>query len=146
MEEVDLDPGEIVQIGIEEKDGLGPNVNFKEEEDDSPVGENFKEESLTRAPLLEDPVYRANLKTRIRTDVIIDHQRGHFVAECPDNNKRQTQKTSEGKKFEDYTYAYGGADEPQLATATTMPQAYEEALTAMRQSLKNQDPLHGLNM
>ena len=68
------------------------------------------------------------------------------MAECPDNNKRQTQKTSEGKKFEDYTYAYGGADEPQLATATMMPQAYEEALTAMRQSLKNQDPLHGLNM
>ena len=74
------------------------------------------------------------------------HQRGHFAAECPDNNKRQTQKTPEGKKFEDYTYAYGGADEPQLATATVMPQAYEEALTAMRQSLKNQDPLHGLNM
>ena len=68
------------------------------------------------------------------------------MAECPDNNKRQTQKTPEGKKFEDHTYAYGGADEPQLATATTMPQAYEEALTAMRQSLKNQDPLHGLNM
>ena len=74
------------------------------------------------------------------------HQRGHFAAECPDNNKRQTQKTPEGKKFEDYTYAYGGADEPQLATATAMPQAYEEALTAMRQSLKNQDPLHSLNM
>ena len=74
------------------------------------------------------------------------HQRGHFAAECPDNNKRQTEKTPEGKKFEDYTYAYGGADEPQLATATVMPQAYEEALTAMRQSLKNQDPLHGLNM
>ena len=68
------------------------------------------------------------------------------MAECPDNSKRQTQKTSEGKKFKDYTYAYGGTDESQLATATAMPQAYEEALTAMRQSLKNQDPLHGLNM
>ena len=70
MEEVDLDPGEIVQIGIEEKDGLGQKANFEEEED-SPVGENSKEESLTKAPLLEDPVYRANPKTRIRTDVII---------------------------------------------------------------------------
>ena len=30
--------------------------------------------------------------------------------------------------------------------ATALPQAYEEALSAMRQSLKNQDPLHGLNM
>ena len=55
-------------------------------------------------------------------------------------------KSSEGKKFEDYTYAYSGAEEPQLATATAIPQAYEDALAAMRQSLKNQDPLHGLNM
>ena len=30
--------------------------------------------------------------------------------------------------------------------ATALPQAYEEALSAMQQSLKNQDPLHGLNM
>ena len=30
--------------------------------------------------------------------------------------------------------------------ATAIPQAYEDALAAMRQSLKNQDPLHGLNM
>ena len=43
-------------------------------------------------------------------------------------------------------YAYGGAEEPQLATATAMPQAYEEALSAMHQSLKSPDPLHGLNM
>ena len=55
-------------------------------------------------------------------------------------------KYKEGEKFEDYTYAYGAAGEPQLATTTTVPQAYEEALTAMQQSLKSQDPLHGLNM
>ena len=30
--------------------------------------------------------------------------------------------------------------------ATALPQAYEEALSAMQQSLKNQDPLHGLSM
>ena len=48
--------------------------------------------------------------------------------------------------FEDYTYAYGGAEEPQLATATALPQAYEDALAVMRQTLKNQDSLHGLNM
>ena len=70
MEEVDLDPGEVIQIGIEEKDGLGQKANFEEEED-SPIGEDFREESLTRAPLLEDPVYQANPKTRIRTDVTI---------------------------------------------------------------------------
>ena len=74
------------------------------------------------------------------------HQQGHFAAECPGKDKSQSQKSSEGKKFEDYTYAYGGAEEPQLATTTALPQAYEEALTAMWQSLKNQDPLHGLNM
>ena len=74
------------------------------------------------------------------------HQWGHFAAECPEKNKGQSQKSSEGKKFEDYTYAYGGAEEPQLAMATALPQAYEEALSAMQQSLKNQDPLHGLNM
>ena len=28
-------------------------------------------------------------------------------------------------------YAYGGAEEPQLATAMAMPQAHEEALSAM---------------
>ena len=55
-------------------------------------------------------------------------------------------KSSEGKEFEDYTYAYSGAEEPQLAMATAIPQAYEDALAATRQSLKNQDPLHGLNM
>ena len=66
--------------------------------------------------------------------------------ECPEKNKDQTLKPSEGKKLEDYTYAYSGAEEPQLATATAIPQAYEDALAVMRQSLKNHDPLHGLNM
>ena len=65
------------------------------------------------------------------------------MTECPKKNKGQPQKSSERKKFEDYTYAYGGAEESKLATATALPQAYEEALTAMWQSLKNQDPLHG---
>ena len=74
------------------------------------------------------------------------HQRGHFAADCPERNKTQPSKSSEGKKFEDYAYAYGGAEEPQLAMATAMPKAYKEALSAMRQSLKSQDPLHGLNM
>ena len=74
------------------------------------------------------------------------HQPGHFTADCPEKSKGSSQKPTEGKKFEDYTYAYGGAEEPQLATATALPQAYEDALAAMRQSLKNQDPLHGLNM
>ena len=32
------------------------------------------------------------------------------------------------RNLKDYTYAYGGAEEPQLAMATALPQAYEEAL------------------
>ena len=59
------------------------------------------------------------------------HQPGHFTAECPEKSKNSSQKPTEGKKFEDYTYAYEGAEEPQLATATALPQAYEDALAAM---------------
>ena len=40
------------------------------------------------------------------------HQPEHFAAECPEKNKEQAQKPSEGKKFEDYTFAYSGAEEP----------------------------------
>ena len=72
--------------------------------------------------------------------------KGTLRSRLPEKNKAQPPKSSEGKRFEDYMYAYGGAEEPQLATATAMPQAYEEALSAMCQSLKNLDPLHGLNM
>ena len=74
------------------------------------------------------------------------HQPGHFAAECLEKNKGQSQKPSEGKKFEDYTYVYSGAVEPQLATATAIPQAYEEAFVTIKNSLKHTDPLHGLNM
>ena len=66
--------------------------------------------------------------------------------ECPEKNKGQTLKSSEGKKFEDYTYAYSSVEESQLATAMAIPQAYEDALAVMRQLLKNHNPLHGLNM
>ena len=56
---------------------------------------------------------------------------GHFAAEYPKKNKGQSQKSSEGKKFEDCIYTYGGEKEPKLAMATALPQAYEEALSAM---------------
>ena len=64
----------------------------------------------------------------------------------PREKQGQSQKPSEGKKFEDYTYAYSGVEESQLATATAIPQAYEEAFMAIKNSLKHTDPLHGLNM
>ena len=59
------------------------------------------------------------------------HQPGHFAADCPEKSKNSSQKPTEGKKFEDYTYAYGDAEESQLATATALPQAYKDTLAAM---------------
>ena len=117
----------------------------KEEEEDFPIEEDPKEGSLTKVHHKEAQVSsKAEDKDKDRCHHC--HQGGHFATECPEKNKGQPQKSSEGKKFEDYTYAYGGAEDPQLFMATALPQAYEEALTAMQQSLKNQDPLHGLNM
>ena len=78
----------------------------KEEEEDFPIEEDPKEGSSIKVP----------------------PQGGLSILQSP-------KKSSEGKKFEDYTYAYGGAEKPQLATATALPQAYEEALTVMWQSL-----------
>ena len=130
---------------IEVRDGPDLEVDLEVEEVDSPVKEGSREESLTKALPPKDPEYLAKLKIKTKIDAIIVI-RGHFAVECPEKNKGQTSKSSEGKKFKDYTYAYSGAEEPQLATATAIPQAYEDALAVMRQSLKNQDPLHGLNM
>ena len=100
---------------------------------------------MTKVPLQKDSKYPAKLKTKTKTAVTIATSEDTLQPNAP-RKISQSQKSSEGKKFEDYTYAYGGAEEPQLATATALPQAYEEALSAMQQSLKNQDPLHGLNM
>ena len=120
---------------------------FRGRRGDSPIEEDSREGNLTKAPLPRDPVYPAKLKTKDKDRCYHCHQRGHFSTNCPERNKTQPQKSSEGKKFEDYTYAYGGAEDPQLAMDTAfLPQTYEEALSTMRQSLKNQDPLHGLNM
>ena len=104
-------------------------------------GRKFDKSSTTKRPRVSS---KARDKDKDRCYHC--HQWGHFTANCPERNKTQPPKSSEGKKFEDNTYAYGGAEEPQLATATAMPQAYKEALYAMWQSLKSQDPLHGLNM
>ena len=142
---MDLGQEEVTLAVTVVKDGPGREVGSEEEEEDSPVEEDSREENLTKAPPPRGPEYLVNLKTKTKIDAIIAISED-TAAECPEKNKGQSQKSSEGKKFEDYTYAYGGAEEPQLAMATAFPQAYEEALSAMRQSLKNQDPLHGLNM
>ena len=106
----------------------------------------FRRRKFDKSPTTKRPQVSSKAEDKDKDRCYHCHQRGHFAAKCPEKNKSQSQKSSGGKKFEDYTYAYGGAEEPQLATATALPQAYEEALTAMQQSLKNQDPLHGFNM
>ena len=106
----------------------------------------FQGRKFDKSPTTKRPRVSSKAEDKNKDQCYHCHQRGHFAAECPERNKTQPQKSSEGKKFEDYTYAYGGAEEPQLAMATALPQAYEETLSAMQQSLKNQDPLHGLNM
>ena len=106
----------------------------------------FQGRKFDKSPTTKRPQVAGKAEDKDKDRCYHCHQRGHFAAECPEKSKDQAPKPPEGKKFEDYTYAYGGAEEPQLATATALPQAYEDALTAMRQSLKNQDPLHSLNM
>ena len=106
----------------------------------------FQGRKFDKSPTAKRPHVSSKAEDKDKDRCYHCHQRGHFAANYPERNKTQSQKSSEGKKFEDYTYAYGGAEEPQLATAMALPQAYEEALSTMRQSLKNQDPLHGLNM
>ena len=106
----------------------------------------FQGRKFDKSPTTKRPCVSSKAEDKDKDRCYHCHQRGHFVAECPKRNKGQSQKSPEGKKFEDYTYAYGGAEEPQLAMATALPQAYEDALSAMRQFLKTQDPLHGLNM
>ena len=101
---------------------------------------------LDKSRTTRRPKYPAKLKTKTKTDVTIAISEDTLQLNVLKRIRVSPKKSSEGKKFEDYTYAYGGAEKPQLATATALPHAYEEALTAMWQSLKNQDPLHGLNM
>ena len=130
----------------EVKDGPDQKIDSEAEEEDSPTEEDSREGSLTKAPLQRGPMYLARPRIKTKIDVIIAIKGDTLQLIVLRKIRLSLQSLLKEKKFEDYTYAYGGAEEPQLAMATTMPQAYEEALSTMQQSLKSQDPLHGLNM
>ena len=148
-EEDEVDPLGKEEVALEVTEvrvGRNLKANLEVQEVDSPVEEDSRGEGLIKSPTTKRPRVSDKAEDKDKDRCYHCHQQGHFAAECPEKSKGQAPTSSEGKKFEDYTYAYSGAEEPQLATATVLPQAYEDALAAMRQSLKNQDPLHSLNM
>ena len=67
---MDLDPGEVILAVSEVKDGPDQKVDSKVEEEDSPVEEDSREGSLTKAPLQRDPMYPVRLKIKTKIDVI----------------------------------------------------------------------------
>ena len=65
-----------------------------------------------KSPTTKRPQVSGKAEDKDKDQCYHYHQQGHFATECPEKNKSQSQKSSEGKKFEDYTYTYGGAEEP----------------------------------
>ena len=128
---MDLNPGEAILALSEAKIGPDQRVDSKVEEEDPPTEEDSREGSLTKAPLLRDHMYLASSKIKTKTDAIIVIKGDTSQPIALRKIRPSLQSLPKGKRFEDYTYAYRGAEEPQLATATAMPQAYEEALSAM---------------
>ena len=68
-EEVDLGQEEVILAVTVVKDDPGQKVDSEEEEEDSPLGEDSREENLTKAPQPRGPEYLVKPKTKI--DAII---------------------------------------------------------------------------
>ena len=66
---MDLGPGEVTLVVTEVKDGPDQKVDSEVEEEDSPIEEDSREESLMKAPLQRDLVYPAKLKTKTKTRI-----------------------------------------------------------------------------
>ena len=142
IEQAEMDPGQedVTLDTTAEKDGPGQKGGSKGGRGGFSHRGRSQGRKLDKSPTTRRPEYLAKLETKTKTDVTIAISEDTLQLNVPRRIRVSPKKSSEGKKFEDYTYAYGGAGKPQLATATALPQAYEEALTVMWQSLKNQDP------
>ena len=68
---VSSDKEEVILEVIEVRDGPDLKVDLEVEEVDSPVEEDSREESLTKALPPKDPEYLARLKTKTKIDAII---------------------------------------------------------------------------
>ena len=138
---MDLGPGEVALVVTEVKAGPDQKVDSEVEEEDFPVEEDSREGSLIKALLQRDPVYPAKLKIKTRTDVIIAIRGNTLQLTVLRETRLSPQSLLKKRSLRIIL-----TEEPQLATATALPQAYKEALSTLQQSLKNPDPLHGLNM
>ena len=68
---MDSGPEEVTLAVTVVKDGPGQKVDSGEEEEDSPKGEDSREENLTRAPRPRGPEYLVKPRTKTRIDAII---------------------------------------------------------------------------
>ena len=68
---MDLGQEEVALAVTVVKDGPGQEVGPEEEEEDSPIEEDSREENLTKAPPPRGPKYLVKLKTKTKIDAII---------------------------------------------------------------------------
>ena len=68
---MDLGQEKVILAVTMVKDGPGQKVDSEEEEEDSPVQEDSREENLTKAPQPRGPEYLVKLKTKTKIDAII---------------------------------------------------------------------------